>query len=823
MYLNHVAEARSRKFLVSRDAIFPLFCTAKTFFTNMKKITLLLGLLCCVHWAAAQRHTVSGYVTDAASGEKLIGARVFDPTQKIGALTNAYGYYALSTQSDTLQLLCSYVGFKTSKMLLVLSADQDSLVNIGMEPEGTELATVVITDEADIAESSQMSTIDVPIETIKKIPALFGEVDIIRAIQLLPGVKAGNEGSTGMYVRGGGPDQNLILLDGVPVYNVSHLFGFFSIFPADAISNVNLIKGGFPARYGGRLSSVLDISLKEGNNKDFHGEIGVGIISSKLTLEGPIWKDKTSFMVSGRRTYIDALARPIIKASGDGNTVAGYYFYDMVGKVNHKFNDRDRVFLSFYGGRDRFYLRAKEEESRGQDSYFSEFKSDLAWGNLIGAARWNHLFNNKLFANVTATYSSFDFGIGTGQTNEETVGGLTERSRFVLGYNSGIRDLSGRIDFDWFATPAHMVRFGGYGTSHTFTPGVTEFVQEFSGFKVDTVFGAQVVNAFEAGAYIEDDFKLNERHRLNLGLHGSTFVVQGKPYWSLQPRAAHRMLLGSNWAVKSSFASMAQYVHLLTNVSVGLPTDLWVPTTEQIAPQRAYQGAVGVARSFRDQGLELTVEGYYKAMTGLIEYKEGASFLSNSSDWQTLVAQGDGAAYGMEVLLQRKAGKTNGWIGYTLAWTNRTFAELNGGKTFPFKYDRRHDLSLVVTHKFSDRIDCGLTWIYGTGNAVTLPIASYQGVLPQIGQQYGLGYDTDLVVARNDYRMRATHRLDLGINFHKKMKHWDRTWSFSAYNAYSRRNPFFLYWGSEPFTGKRQLKQVSLFPILPSVSYHIKF
>ena len=787
----------------------------------MKNVFFLFLTLLGAHWAAAQRHTVSGYVTDAASGERLIGARVYDPGLKVGAITNAYGYYALTSETDSLQLYCNYVGYKTTKQVLVLQ--QDSLVNIALEPEGLELATVEITDELDIAESTQMSTIDVPIETIKKVPALFGEVDIIRAIQLLPGVKSGNEGSTGMYVRGGGPDQNLILLDGVPVYNVSHLFGFFSVFPADAVSNVSLVKGGFPARYGGRLSSVLDISLKEGNIKEFHGEVGIGVISSKATLEGPIWKDKTSFMVSARRTYIDILARPLISAALDGTGTAGYYFYDMVGKVNHRFSDRDRVYLSFYGGRDKFYVSSDFEDTNGQDTYVSKFSSRLGWGNLIGAARWNHLFNNKLFANVTATYSQFDFGLGAAQEDIETTNGVESRSKFALGYDSGIRDWSGRVDLDWFAHSDHLVRFGGYGTYHTFTPGVSNLEIIFPGFELDTAFGAQVVNATEAGLYIEDDFKLGARHKLNVGLHGSAFFVEGKPYWSLQPRAAHRMFINENWALKTSFASMAQYVHLLTNVNVGLPTDLWVPTTEQIAPQRAYQGAIGVARSFRDQGLELSVEGYYKAMTGLIEYKEGAAFLADNSDWQTLVAQGDGAAYGMEVLLQRKAGKTNGWIGYTLAWTNRTFEELNGGETFPYKYDRRHDLSIVLTHKFSDKVDCGLTWIYGTGNAVTLPIASYQGLQPVIGSPIGGQVGTNLVEERNGYRMRASHRLDLGVNLHKKMKHWDRTWSFSVYNAYSRRNPFFLFWDEEAFTGRQILKQVSLFPIIPSVSYHIKF
>lgn len=819
-----VADFRVAKIGFSLWYKFRLFCAAKTTLDTIRMKHLFFTLLLCatVMYVQAQKRTVSGYVTDAESGEKLIGARVFDPKLKAGSLTNAYGFYSITVEADTLALSCNYIGYESSKRVIVLKGD--TTIHFALLPEGVNVETVEITDEVDIAEEVQMSSIDVPIETIKKIPALMGEVDVIRAIQLLPGVQSGNEGSTGMYVRGGGPDQNLILLDGVPVYNVSHLFGFFSVFPADAISNVNLVKGGFPARYGGRLSSVLDISLKDGNMKEFHGEAGIGLVSSKLTLEGPIIKDKTSFMVSARRTYIDILAQPIIRASAGGDATAGYYFYDGVAKVNHKFSDKDRLYLSFYGGRDKAYFKEDYENTVGGTDYRSITGFKLGWGNLIGAARWNHLFSNKLFGNLTLTYSNFDFGIAAEQENRETSNGITTRDRFALGYDSGIRDWSARMDFDWFASPNHLVRFGGYGTYHTFTPGVSQLEIVFPGFEVDTTFGAQIVNATEVGVYIEDDFKIGTRHKMNVGVHASGFLVNGTTYGSVQPRLAHRMFLNENWAFKSSVTSMAQYVHLLTNVNVGLPTDLWVPATENITPQRSYQGAIGLARSFRDQGLELSVEGYYKHMTGLVEYKEGAAFLSDNSDWQTLVTQGEGNAYGMEVLLQRKKGKTNGWIGYTLAWTNRQFDELNKGEVFSYKYDRRHDVSLVLTHTFSEKVDAGLTWVYGTGNAVTLPIASYMGMSPMLTNPIGNGgSQLDHVTERNGFRMRAYHRLDLGVNLHKQHKKWLRTWSFSVYNAYSRRNPFFLYWDSEFNTGKPILKQVSLFPIIPSVSFHAKF
>lgn len=787
----------------------------------MKRINLVT-LLCLIALACnAQKFTISGYVTDAQSGEKLISARVFDPARKDGAITNAYGFYSITTEGGAVALTCSYVGYKPFKAGFNLTAD--TTVSIALTPEGVEMETVEITDEKDIAENSQMSQIDVPVEMIKKIPALMGEVDVIKALQLLPGVQSGNEGSTGFYVRGGGPDQNLILLDGVPVYNVSHLFGFFSVFPADAISNVSLIKGGFPARYGGRLSSVIDISLKDGNMKKWHGEGSVGIVASKLTIEGPIWKDKTSLMVSARRTYIDLLARPLIAASSGGNTQAGYYFYDMVGKINHRFNDKNRLHASFYGGNDKANIGEKNSEEFQDTTYASVTKFDLGWGNKIAALRWNHLFNDKLFANFSATYSTFRFKVGADQSNSETINGQMVNNRFALVYDSGIRDWNVRADFDWYPAPSHFLRFGGYGINHKYTPGVSNLVIETGGYSIDTLLGAKPILANEFGVYVEDDFKIGGRQKMNLGLHASGFLVEGKFYRSLQPRMSYRIMLDENWAAKASFSTMYQYVHLLTNANVGLPTDLWVPSTASITPQTAYQGAVGIARTFKDQGLEFSVEGYYKYMTGLLEYQEGAAFLAERSDWQNKVVQGDGWAYGSEFFLQKKFGKTTGWIGYTLSWNKRKFEELNNGNIFPYKYDRRHDASLVIAHEFNKKVDVGLVWVFGTGNATTLPIANYQGnVMNQLSQ---LGYPTmvDHISPRNGYRLNPYHRLDLSINLNKELKKFTRTWSFSVYNVYSRRNPYFVFFEYDARSNLRVFKQVSLFPIIPSVAYRFKF
>lgn len=527
-------------------------------------------------------------------------------------------------------------------------------------------------------------------------------------------------------------------------------------------------------------------------------------------------------MVSARRTYIDVLAQPIIRVVSGTPGLQGYYFYDGIAKINHRFNDRNRLYLSFYGGNDKFYSNQKYEYEDAIGSYVSNNKSRLGWGNTIAALRWNHLFSDKLFGNLSATYSTFNFGISEDQKVKQTAAGQTSDSRFAYGYDSGIRDLGLKADLDWYASPRHLVRFGGYGTRHRFVTGVSRLISETPDFKIDTLIGIPPIHSWEAGIYLEDDFKLSDRQKVNVGVHGSASWVEGRFYRSLQPRFSYRLMLNANWAAKASFSSMYQYIHLLTNSGVGLPTDLWVPSTARIKPQNCYQGAVGIARSFNDLGLELSVEGYYKYMTGLVEYQEGASFLSETTDWQNKVAQGNGWAYGGEFFLQKKIGKTSGWVGYTLSWTKRQFEEINDGKPFFFKYDRRHDISLVVVHEFNKKVDCGLTWVYGSGQATTLPKATFQGLAYDPTQPMGYPRSVDYYGERNSYRLHAYHRLDLSVNLNKDRKKFSRTWSFSVYNAYSRRNPYFVYFDYKP-SGERILKQVSLFPIVPSVAYRFKF
>lgn len=767
----------------------------------------------------AQTTTLSGYVEDAASGERLIGVNVYLEGAQLGTSTNTFGFYSFQAPPGNYTLMVSYVGYQSIREEITIGK-ANFQKDFRIEESSVELQEAVVTAQEMEVERVEMSQIQLSVADIKKIPAFLGEVDIIRAIQLLPGVQSGNEGTTGFYVRGGSPDQNLILLDGVPVYNASHLFGFFSVFNADAIKNVNLVKGGFPSRFGGRLSSVLEIDMKEGNMREFHGEGSLGLISSKLTLEGPIWKDRTSFIVSGRRTYYDLLARPFMPEG----TTFGYYFADFNAKVNHIISRKDRIYASYYNGIDDFMFRDEYEEDPffGGGDYVARDESRLDWGNHTAALRWNHLFNDKLFSNLSLTYSRYRFRVGFESYYKEDTFEVSNGFE----YFSQIEDLGLRYDFDYSLGRNHQVRFGASYTHHTFKPGVAQIQETFNDFSLDSIMNlSKIVRAHDAFVYVEDDWKVNERLRINYGLHYSAYQTDDNAFYhSLQPRFSGRYLVNDDWSLKASYALMNQYIHLLSNTGIGLPTDLWVSSTAKVKPQLSQQVAIGSSHKLPWLKLDFSAEAYYKVMENLIEYKEGATFLSNI-DWQEAVeTDGRGEAYGLELLLRKKEGKTTGWIGYTLAWSNRQFSNLNRGEWFPYRYDRRHDVSIVLNHKFSDRFDLGVTWVYGTGNTFTAPIATTLIGSGSIGAGFSPWQNTiDVYSDRNALRMPAYHRLDLGFNWHKKTKWGRATWNVSVYNAYSRQNPFFLYIGENWQTGERRVNQVSLFPIIPSISYQFQF
>ncbi len=744
--------------------------------------------------AAARQITISGYIKEHGSNERLIGAIAAAPAIGAGTATNNFGFYSLSIpEADTVQLIFSYLGHNAVSMTVPAHADTAISVNLQV---ATALSDVTVRAASNtIQDRTQMSSIDLPIQTIKSLPAFLGEVDVLKAIQLLPGVQSGNEGATGLYVRGGSPDQNLILLDGVPVYNASHLFGFFSVFNADAIKSVNVVKGGFPARYGGRLSSVIDINMKDGDQNDYHAEGGIGLIASRLTLEGPIQKGKSSFMISGRRTYFDVFTQPFMPS----DFKAGYYFYDLNAKVNFDLGPKDHIYISGYGGNDKFSVR----EKYGSGSSESKYTSALNWGNITAVGRWNHQFSPRLFGNLTAYYSQYRFGVSSEQ--EDNNNGQAET--YLLKYRSGINDKALRYDLEFTPSIRHAIRTGVSAVAHTYTPSATQTKTTGSSGSSDTTQGDPQIKGTELDAYVEDEIRISDRMKANIGLHWTGFSVGSSFFNYLQPRVSLRYKLNDQLSAKASYVQMAQFIHLLTNSSIGLPTDLWLPATDLVKPQRSWQAAAGLAYTLRP-GIELSVEGYYKQMDGVIEYKEGASFLGSSTGWEDKVVVGTGNSYGAELFVQKTKGRFTGMLGYTLSWTNRKFAELNNGDPFPFRYDRRHDVKIACVYRVSPGIELSADWVYGTGNAITIPTGSFTGPNGQEMEIYG---------PRNGYRMAPYHRGDISARFFKQMKRHERAWVIGAYNVYNRQNPFFIYRDGSQF------KQVSLFPIIPSISYQFKF
>ena len=793
------------------------------------KISILILLLFFYTSALAQNEVAfSGYVSDAATGERLIGVNLTETGQQYGASTNTYGFFSIRLPAGRAEVVVSYIGYKPDTITAVLH--QDTVLNLQLQPSTYQLQEVEITGARQRLRSPEMSLLTLRPAEIKNLPALMGETDVLKAIQLLPGVQAGQEGFSDLNVRGGGPDQNLMLLDGVTVYNSSHLLGFISIYDANAIKRVDVVKGGFPARYGGRLSSIIDVQLKEGNSQRITGEGSVGLISSKLLVEGPIKGGRTSFLISARRTYFDALA--VIAQALGGQDISSYNFHDAILKVNHTFSSRDRLYLSLYGGRDKFFTNYTDGDNSSES-----FR--LRWGNATAALRWNHLFNEKLFSNFTLTFSNYNFRVGA---EKETRGDEGLNSSQIY-YNSLIRDYGLKADFDYFASPRHTLKFGGNVLLHQFKPNAISYtIVDNDELQQDSAFLDAAIPATEGFVYVEDEINLTKKLKANLGMHFSLFNVRNSTYTSAQPRVSLSHLIGKKSALKASFATMTQYIHLLSNASVGMPTDIWVPATDRIKPQQSWQAALGYSRGLAHQ-LELTVEGYYKDMRHVVEFSQGTDFLKDgpetnflletNTNWENRITSGRGWAYGTEVLLRKTSGRLGGWVGYTLSWSNRQFSALNQGQPFPYLYDRRHNLSVVSNFNLRENIRLGGVFVFSSGHNTTLPTASYLPYENINGDpdSYSYTHVIDYLGERNNYRLPAYHRLDLSIGFIKKKTWGEREWNISVYNAYNRRNTYFVYAGGSrtdtspdaTSTQSRQLFQVSLFTIIPSVSYRIKF
>ncbi len=760
----------------------------------------------------AQTVTLSGYVREKGSRESLIGASVSVAGTTTGTATNAYGFYSLRLPANqAVNVRFSALGYATEEKTVNLAQSEQQ--DILLMPNAQELEEVTVSEQRQTNPPAQMSVVRLPIAQIKQIPTLLGEKDVIKALQLLPGVQKGTEGSTALYVRGGGPDQNLILLDEAQVYNANHLFGFFSVFNGDAIKNVDFWKGGFPARYGGRLSSVIDLQMKEGGKDRLRGEGGIGLLSSRLTLNGPLQKGKSSFLVSGRRTYLDVLTMPFMSKE----LKTGYRFYDLNAKFNVDLGTKDKLYLSGYFGNDALINQEYVERST------STIKTDsgLGWGNATGTLRWNHLFNQKLFLNATLAVTDFRFRLFDDFERRPSDGSAV-RSTFTE-FTSSIRDYTLKADFDYFPTNSHQLKFGALLTNHRFKPRAYISENRAAGTSDSE---NQLFENKEFALYAEDTYT-NKKVSVNAGLRLNGLAASGRTYLFAEPRLTVGYALPQQWTVKASYARNNQFVHLLTNTGTGLSTDLWVPATDRVPPQQADQVAIGLTKSFPKAGVALTIESYRKWMRGIVAYKEGATFLSFDEgarplQWEDNVTTGRGWSYGTEVLLQKNKGRLTGWIGYTLSWTVHQFDSLNGGKRFYPRYDRRHDFSVVASYKLSPKITLSANWVYATGNALTVPQGFY---FTQAGLGRTFPERFDYLGSRNSFRAEAYHRLDIAVQFHKKKRWGERTWEVGLYNAYSRQNPLYYYLTTEnsPQGQRTVLAKRGLFPVIPSVTYNFKF
>ena len=763
------------------------------------------------------KYTISGFVKDTTSGESQVGAVVYVNEISKGTITNEFGFFSLQLPSGNYTIKVSYVGFNTK--VIVVNLNKDIKLNLEMSQKSVLANEVVITAEKkdQNVSSTNMGRQEITMDQAKALPALLGEVDIMKTLQLLPGVQAAGEGNSGFYVRGGGPDQNLVLLDDATIFNTGHLFGFFSVFNSDAIKSVSIEKGSMPANYGGRISSVVDVKMKEGNSKKWRVDGGLGLIASRLTIQGPIKKDKCSFILSGRRTYIDLITKPLLKKIQDGKFAGNsYYFYDINAKINYKFSDKDRFYLSGYFGRDVFKFKDPE----------GQFNLDFPWGNTTVSARLNHVFDEKLFMNASLIYNEYRF---TANTNFLNV-------NFKV--SSSIQEISSKIDFDYSPIIGHFMKFGIQYHHHIFTPYTA---RGNTGNATFSNSNADKKYAHETAIYFLDDFDITKWFKVNVGLRASMYNLVGpykkiefdengtvkdtvqyaldqnvKTYFGIEPRIGMRFQVAKATSIKAGFHMTRQYVHLVPTSNTTLPIDLWVPSSPRVKPQTGLQYSLGVYQNFKSDMIETSIEAYYKDMYNQIEIGQSAVPDINY-DVEDLYTFGKGRAYGSEFFVKKARGKWTGWIGYTLAWSNRVFPGIDNGKRFPSKFDRRHDLNIVLMWDITKRWRVSSTFVYASGNTTTLPSAIYY-VGGNIHYEWA---------DRNSWRLPAYHRLDFGVTYIMPKTKFYSDITLSVYNVYNRQNPYFVYLSinGDPSKGNQRavLKQSSLFPILPSLTWNFKF
>ena len=769
-------------------------------------------MLCFLQQSYSQIYTINGYVEDSNTGERVIGAYVIDSISQTISQTNNYGYYNFKVKGTKAVLHASYIGLKSD--IIHLKLDHDTIVNFKIQSV-QELSEVIVTSslyKRDV--NAQLGTVTVPVKQLLSVPAL-GESDLIKSIQIQPGVNGGIEGSTGIFVRGGSAGENLFMLDDVPIYNVSHLFGFFSAFNSSAIKDIKLIKGCFPARYGGRVSSVVDVRSLDGNNKSLRAELSVGIISSKLTLDGPIFNEKTTFIISGRRSYFNLYSGALENLQVLDQDFPGYYFYDLNTRITHTFSQKDKVFLSFYSGKDKIQNKNGTSFTNLIYEKLSDERSEISgWGNLIGSLRWNHIFGQNLFANTTVALSNYDYYVFTQNnlTQSDSLLGISENN-YTAKYSSDISDFIVKTDFDYSLFNNHKILFGAGNTIHTFNPGKNEYsiIDTRLNEKADTSYQNEILHNSEPFLYIQDEIIVTPKISINTGIRLSGLIRQGKFNFNAEPRFLANYSFTPKFVIKTGYSRMAQYIHLLSTSGVSLPTDIWIPALKGLKPLISDQINAGVSFELGRKSV-ISIELYRKWLKNTTDLRNGASLFTDPSPWYDKTTQGYGDSKGIEISLENQLGHFRGSINYTLSASNRHYSDLNNGQKFPFKYDRLHDLNISVNYQLSKKWDISALWVYGTGFPVTIPVEKYS---PALNTGLNLIY---YFPSLNNYRLAPYHRLDFGIHYNSSGRLFTHTISFDVFNAYNRKNPINMY-----YLLNYSFEYVYLLPVIPSITYTLKF
>lgn len=782
-------------------------------------------------------YSLSGFIEDRFTGEKLIGAAIFDPLTLKGTVSNSYGFFSLTLPEGPYRLVISYLGYAGATLFLDLAGHTRR--DIQLDPDG-RLSEIIVLDQGDsVRYAFDGGTRHLDLQTMRALPALGGEPDLIRHAALQPGVLTGTDGFGGLHVRGGNADQNLFLLDGVPVYNPTHAAGMFSIFNSQAIRSATMLKGGFPARYGGRLSSVFDVHTKDGNNQRLQGEAGLSLMAAKVALEGPIDPESSSFFLSARRSIFDPWLRGATRYVHQerGNSgMTDFHFYDLHGKLNFRSGNSHRFYVSLYHGQDQFHQEEFREVRFRDYNVRDNTQTDLDWGNTVASFRWNWILHPRWFLNTTVYTSSFTFGLLDFYEYARQEQGVTDRRFDLLSFSSRIQDTGARMEGEWHAGNGHTLRFGGGVVRHGFQPGVMAldenaieaevFVSNGRVRNLDSLPPIAIIQSLESEAYLESQWLISPEWSLNAGLYLNHFQVQDAAYTSLQPRAHLRWHPHRRFGMGFSYGHMAQNMHLLTNSGLGMPTDLWAPVTANVKPLQARQAEVEISIS-PAEGLSFELAAYRKDMANILGWRNEANFLVNgnilqggvpSSYWESLVTSGEGESRGVECAVQAVFGPFRGGLAYSLARTEHRFETINNGQPFPFRYDRTHVLHLHQQWKVSDRLQVNLLWSYATGHPITIPQGRFE-----VHSPYYVAPGTDFT-ARNAWRMADYHRLDLTLQYGFQHRRWQHTLDLGVYNLYNRHNPQFIRVKENIYNPEQaELVQVALLPILPVLSYQLAF